>query len=227
MSDNRKKISATKNKIIDSAMKVFGSKGFHDSTISEIARAADISEATIYEYFDSKETLLFSIPEKFISETISETSKILPYIKGAENRLRCLLYLHYEIYRDRPNYSSVVLLNLKQNRNFMKTKSYQQVRKYSQILIKTIAEGMESGEFRSDLDPYLVRHILLGTIEHIFFRWHLLDRREPMQDFIDSMLDILLEGIRAKKEMNVKVSINYEDEYISKTHVSKNKNTTT
>ena len=59
---------------------------------------------------------------------------------------------------------------------------------------------MKSSEFRADLDPYLVRSMLLGTIEHIFFRWHLLDRKADLPDFTDDLMDVLMLGMRRESQ---------------------------
>jgi AcrR family transcriptional regulator len=49
---------------LNAAEHVFAEKGFHEATLSDIAKKAHVSEATIYEYFLSKEELLFSIPKE-------------------------------------------------------------------------------------------------------------------------------------------------------------------
>jgi TetR/AcrR family transcriptional regulator, fatty acid metabolism regulator protein len=182
--------------IIDAALEVFAEKGFHNATIAEIARRAHVSEATVYEYSGSKEGLLFSIPEEITRDSVERLESILPFIKGAENRLRAVVYGYYQIYRDNPEYSSLVLLDLKHNRKFMQTEGYHMVRKAAGILLGIVKEGIESGEFRSDLDPRLVRSMVLGTVEHIFFRWHLMERQEELPDFVDSVMEIIMGGIR-------------------------------
>ena len=47
--------------ILKAAEKILAQKGFHEATISDIAKKAEVSEATIYDYFSSKEELLFSM----------------------------------------------------------------------------------------------------------------------------------------------------------------------
>jgi len=56
-----RRIAARKAQIIDAAARVFAEKGFHRATTREIAKAADVSEGTIYNYFDSKDDLLIGI----------------------------------------------------------------------------------------------------------------------------------------------------------------------
>ncbi len=54
-------IVARRNQILDSAAKVFAEKGFHPTTIRDIAREAGIADGTIYNYFENKMALLFGI----------------------------------------------------------------------------------------------------------------------------------------------------------------------
>jgi len=54
-------IEARRNQILDATAKVFAEKGFHRATTKEIARAAGVSEGTIYNYFDSKADLVVGI----------------------------------------------------------------------------------------------------------------------------------------------------------------------
>jgi AcrR family transcriptional regulator len=54
-------VEARCNQILDAAAQVFAEKGFHRATTREIAGAAGISEGTIYNYFDNKESLLIGI----------------------------------------------------------------------------------------------------------------------------------------------------------------------
>lgn len=55
----RKKREA-RQRIVDAAHELFASRGFDDTTVADVARAADVSPATVARYFPSKEGLLFS-----------------------------------------------------------------------------------------------------------------------------------------------------------------------
>ena len=47
--------------ILDAATKVFAVRGFHRTTIRDVARAAGIADGTIYNYFENKTALLLGI----------------------------------------------------------------------------------------------------------------------------------------------------------------------
>src|SRR5258708_5748122 len=54
-------IAARRNQILDAATKVFAEKGFHPTTIKDIAREAGIADGTIYNYFENKTALMLGI----------------------------------------------------------------------------------------------------------------------------------------------------------------------
>ncbi len=73
--------------ILEAAARVFAQKGYHAATTKEIAAQAGVSEGTIYNYFQSKEDLLLSLP-RLISDTtlLPALSQILatPITSGEE-----------------------------------------------------------------------------------------------------------------------------------------------
>jgi AcrR family transcriptional regulator len=54
-----RKKRATRNAIRDAAMKLFAGQGFGRTTIDQIAEAADVSRATVFSYFPTKEEIVF------------------------------------------------------------------------------------------------------------------------------------------------------------------------
>src|SRR5947208_3528470 len=55
---------ARRNQILDAATKVFAEKGFHPTTIKDIARAAGIADGTIYNYFENKTALMLGLLDR-------------------------------------------------------------------------------------------------------------------------------------------------------------------
>lgn len=61
--------AGTKQRIIDAATNLFGEKGYHSTTIQDIAESVHIRSALIYYYFSSKEELLFEVMYGQFKET--------------------------------------------------------------------------------------------------------------------------------------------------------------
>lgn len=64
--------SATQQKILESAVKIFSQKGFSGSTTKEIAKEAGVSEATIFRYFETKKDLLFALISPAMVKSITD-----------------------------------------------------------------------------------------------------------------------------------------------------------
>lgn len=195
--------------ILRAAQHIFAKKGFQAATISDIAKKAKVSDATIYEYFSSKEELLFSIPAETIREYHEKNREILPHIQGAANKLRFLIHRHLGLYADNPDYATVVMLTLKGSRNFLKTDAYKIVQSSARNYIQVFEEGIQNGEFRSDIKPYLVRALIWGSIEHLVTRKSLLGKPADLLDLADDIYDTIFTGIRSsKQDTTIHVNVN-------------------
>jgi AcrR family transcriptional regulator len=60
-----RKKQQTRQLLTDTARRLFAERGFENVSVSEIARVADVSEATVFNYFPTKEDLVYSGLERF------------------------------------------------------------------------------------------------------------------------------------------------------------------
>jgi len=201
---------ARKDNLIDAALRVFAEKGYSDTTMTDIARKAGVSTPVLYEYFKTKEDLLFAIPEKFMEEPIRIMEYVAPYLRGAEAKIRGIVQGYLTVYDKNPLYASLVMLELKTNRKFLKAKAYGMVRKVAGGLLEVIEEGIKDGTFKEDTDAFLVRSMLLGTIEHLCIRKLLLGEPKNLPQYSDAIVNIVLDSIK-KESRHFSVNLNIHD----------------
>lgn len=187
-----------RNKIIQAALVIFAEKGFQETTISEISKAANVSEATVYEYFKTKEDLLFAIPEEITEDAYQEWVLILQYFRDTEGKIRAMVHGYMKLYMNNSHYTALIMLQLKANKNFLKTDAYKRVREVAGSLLCIIQDGVDKGVFRKNTDALLVRSMILGTIEHLCMRWQLLGESSDLIALVDPMMDIIFDGIRTE-----------------------------
>jgi AcrR family transcriptional regulator len=86
----RKRLSAEERRelILDAALEVFAGRGFHGSSIDEIAQAAGVSKALIYEHFPSKRDLHVSLLERNVQEIFERLAEAAATSDPGEVRLR-------------------------------------------------------------------------------------------------------------------------------------------
>ena len=196
---NLTKMATRKTQILKTAERIFGEKGFQETTISEIAKEAKISEASIYEYFSTKEGLLFSIPTKNASELFKLMEFHLKLIRGAGNKLRSIISILLSTNETNPNNASIVMLILKHNKKFLNSEGHLEIKKGLKIIDDTIQEGVAAGEFKNDINVYLTRSIIIGTIEHLVTSWLMTGKPESLVTMVDPMIDTIIQGISSKR----------------------------
>lgn len=187
----------TKNRIIESAKKLFADQGYQKTTVADISRQAGLSEAALYDYFQGKEDLLLTIPDLWVSELIGDLKEQLFGIKGAVNKLRKFLWWYLRRIEEAPLDAKIVYLFLKTNANFMKTEVYSNVKILYSYLIDIFEEGRTSGEMKSDLNPYFARDIFVGTMEHLITRWLLKERSYSLFENLEEIFNLMIDGFRA------------------------------
>ena len=188
--------SEKRRRIITSAIKIFGEKGFQNATIAEIARDAGIGDATIYEYFKNKEDMLLKIPVEITKELIPQINEHMMGIKGAFSKLRKYIWWYINFLEKNPGYGSIVLLELKTSKAYISTEAYQSARNFYQIILDIIKEGQEEGLIKKEINIYLARSICVGAIEHIIIRWLLKDRKYSPTECADELADLLIDSFK-------------------------------
>ena len=94
--------TTTEGRILAAAVSVFGARGFHETTVSHIAREAGVATGTIYNYFRQKEDLLVEVFRRYIKRYLRRQSAALKSTALGEDRLHRFVEIHLAIFeRDR------------------------------------------------------------------------------------------------------------------------------
>ncbi len=66
-----RKKERTRQLLADTARRLFSERGFEQVSVAEIARAAEVSQATVFNYFPNKEDLVYNRLETFEEQLLS------------------------------------------------------------------------------------------------------------------------------------------------------------
>jgi AcrR family transcriptional regulator len=82
--------------ILEAAGDVFARRGFHQASIREIARAADLSLAGLYHYVRGKDELLFLVLDRALDDLIGALDRALAVARTPEGKLFALIQTHLD-----------------------------------------------------------------------------------------------------------------------------------
>ena len=86
--------------VLKTSAAIFAEKGYHSTSIRDIARATEMSLSGLYYYFKSKDELLFLIQDYCFSTVIEDCHKLLDGVDDPVHRLKLLIenHLHYFVH---------------------------------------------------------------------------------------------------------------------------------
>ena len=181
--------------ILRAATQVFARRGFFQSQVADIARAAGVAAGTVYLYFRSKDDLLVSIFERTMKEWLAEGRAAIGGAGDAPERLRRIARVHLErMGRDR-DLAVVFQVELRQTTKFMERFSSTYLRDYLGIIRDTIAEGQAAGAFRGGINPTVAAKALFGALDEMATNWVLTHRTYALAAQADEVVDLFLNGL--------------------------------
>jgi len=187
----------TRERIVNSAKKLFAEQGYQKTTVVDISRQAGLSEAALYDYFQGKEDLLLMIPDLWVSELLRDLDEQLFGIKVAVNKLRKYLWWYMRRVEQSPLDAKIVYLFLKTNANFLNTEVYANVKNFYAYLVEIFEEGRQSGEMKADLNSRAARDIFVGTMDHVISRWLLKDMSYSLFDNLENIFELMVGAFKA------------------------------
>lgn len=184
--------------ILRAAIDVFANRGFFNAQVADVARAAGVAAGTVYLYFRSKDDLLVSIFERTMRETLAEGRDAVAHLKDPADRLRCFARMHLRMLgRDR-SLAIVFQIELRQSVKFMERFSTTLLRDYLGQIRSAIADGQQAGIFRADLNTTAAAKMFFGALDEMATNWILSPRRRPLEADADLVVDVFLNGARAR-----------------------------
>ncbi|MBR2566089.1 MAG: TetR/AcrR family transcriptional regulator, partial [Paenibacillus sp.] len=96
--------------ILDAAYGIFGSKGFYETKMSDIADEAGIAKGTIYLYFKSKEQLFVAVSKRDCNSFISRLDYALQSQENTGDKLGAIAKTHLTYYYERRNHTKLFFM---------------------------------------------------------------------------------------------------------------------
>lgn len=190
----RKKRDA-KLRIIESAATLFASRGYDATTMEDIGECADVSRATVFNYFPKKEDIVlawFTDRRQGLADLLSEEDEP----GGALARLRKAFRALAHIFESDPeNGRGMVRAWLQVGGSLLIAES-----DTSGLFAAAIREGQEQGTFAQGIDPTCAGRVLFDAYQGELTRWASTECESPdLERPLAAILEIILSGIATSR----------------------------
>ena len=165
----REKRRRKRAEILHAALRAFRDKGYHSTTLNDIAQQLGVRKTALYHYFPDKETILYECHRESLAEVHGLLAEARRRFDSAGRQLNYVIQEHvrvmteslegsllsFEVSALSPEHQSVIVASRD---------------RYEHGLRRIIKRGIMSGEF-GKVDPKVAVFAILGSINWIS-RWY-------------------------------------------------------
>lgn len=186
--------------IVEAAARTFARRGYGRTKVAEIAVEAGVGKGTIYEYFESKEALFFSVFQWLGETSANKARRALASSQGtARQRLLKVSQTLLREWVEMVDFFTLVLeywsaaatSGARERFRSAFRAAYQDFRL---LLGQLIREGMAQGEFRADIDPESVAAALVGTWDALLLQAWFDEDFDPLKT-AERFLEVVMRGL--------------------------------
>lgn len=208
LSRREKERKARRDGIIAAAEKVFCQRGYADASMDEIAREAQFTKRTVYQYFLNKDDLFFAVRLKGRKQLYDHLQSALAQGKSGFERIHLAAEAFHRFYLDFPDVfrlmNEAVHIQAEADAGPNQTELMRFGPGMFRELAKVIVEGKADGSIRPDLDARMAAPVIAFILTG-FFRM-LADAGDDFTgllaldqgDFIRFALGLVDEAVRAR-----------------------------
>lgn len=177
------------------ALRLFKEKGYHATSMRDIANAVGMNKGSLYSYIRSKEDLLIPVFERAMGVLLSQIEQIMaePSLNPTE-RLKRAIHAHVFAVADNLDVLTVYLSEWRQLATESLATNRRQRERYAALFHQILSDGVGAGEFR----PMDTRIVMLGMIGmcNYLFRWYRPDGRLTPDQVADELIDMVMRGVK-------------------------------
>ena len=187
--------------IFKAAEHLFALKGYHKTTIKDIAKEAQYAVGTVYLHFKDKDTLYFALFKEKIKRLLSKIiEEKAEQPKDARSKLKIFVEESSAFFMENQDFLRIFSSEedrLLVERKLLKSSTGQQLQEY---ITKLIIQAQEEQVISRDLDPGQVRDVFIAIIKTLILEW-LAENTENNKSFAvlsDIILRYFLNGAANK-----------------------------
>ena len=188
--------------ILDVAEEMLAEKGYHDTSMDEIAARAGVAKGTLYQHFPSKEDLVFALFERnlVLFEQAVEQAARAPLMARAKLE-RILSYVYQQRRGPHARLLQLLYQNMEIRKGLLEKKG--QLRDHMERVAGRMRTILEEGKAEGAFDPAISTELMLLTFMSLLSlstREHLLAQEQVLpEELVSQVGRIFFEGIANKQ----------------------------
>ena len=185
-------MSTRRSELTREAARLFAERGYHGTSIGELAKALGVQKGSLYAHIDSKQDLLYEAMHEG-AQAFHAALDSVPDDAPVADRIRLALRAHLRVVSEQLDVATVFVREWRYLEGDRAEEFLAERRRYEERFRTLFREGREAGALRTDLDDQAAVLLVLSAANWAY-TW--LTPGRDTDALADSFAAILVDGIR-------------------------------
>ncbi len=185
-------MSTRRRELTREAARLFAQKGYHGTSIGDIAEAMGVQKGSLYAHIASKEDLLYETMREG-ADAFHAALDAIPEDTQAVEKIRLALRGHLRVVAEQLDVATVFVQEWRYLEGARRDEIVAERRRYEERIRELFREGRELSELRADLDETAAALLLLSAANWAY-TW--LQPGRDTDEIADRFFALLVDGMR-------------------------------
>jgi AcrR family transcriptional regulator len=189
----------TRDEILDASAQIFSQKGYHGTSMQDIAAAVNLQKASLYHHVSSKQEILFELLNRGLQILTEKVEEAIIDPGPPDERLRQAIQAYLSALTEHQDVTSVLLLEYRSLEPDYLIRHIEERDRFEQIWQDLIQLGIQENIFSCD-HPSMSTRALLGVMNWTV-TWFRIDGPMSAGEIADQITDLFLWGLTTRERV--------------------------
>ena len=189
----------TRDEILDASAQIFSQKGYHGTSMQDIAAAVNLQKASLYHHVSSKQEILFELLNRGLQILTEKVEEAIIDPGPPDERLRQAIQAYLSALTEHQDVTSVLLLEYRSLEPDYLMRHIEERDRFEQIWQDLIQLGIQENIFSCD-HPSMSTRALLGVMNWTV-TWFRIDGPMSAGEIADQITDLFLLGLTTRERV--------------------------
>jgi AcrR family transcriptional regulator len=183
----------TRDEILAAAVQIFGQKGFHATSMQDIAEAVNLQKASLYHHVSSKQEILVDVLDQALDLFIANMQAVMASPLPPDDMLRQAMQTYMVTILQQRDLASVLLLEHRSLEPELHARHIPRRDRFEGLWRDLIHQGVEAGCYFA-VDPAMTARALLGVMNWVI-TWYSPQGNLTPEQISSQYADLFLKGL--------------------------------
>ena len=196
MAHEQTRSEVRRERILESALDVFSSRGYRDAAMDEIATESETSKGGLYFHFPNKQTIFVALLDRMAALLMTRAESAIMAESDPMARIDVALEVVLSTFGSHRRLTRLFLVDAVGAGRELNEKMLEIRREFSEMIARHLQDGVTSGAI-PPIDVRIAAMAWFGAINEVVLNWVLEENPSPLEESLPTLRALLRRSVGA------------------------------